>query len=76
MILAIFKLTPNHIELSILFSWIDPGRWLIIFWFIASKYDGWVLIGGMGGYKNEYGKLDLHIHIIQALTLVLPSLFL
>ena len=28
-----------------LVSWIDLGRWLIILWFIASKNDGWALIG-------------------------------
>ena len=31
MILAIFKLISNHIELSMLISWVDLGRWLITY---------------------------------------------
>ena len=58
MILAIFRLIPNHIEVSImsrpmLVSWIDLGRWLIILWFIASKYDGWALIGAWAAIRTN-----------------------
>ena len=45
MILAIFWLIPNQIELGMLVLWKDLGRWLIILWFIVSKYDGCSLIG-------------------------------
>ena len=54
MILAIFRLISNHIELRImLVSRIDRGRWLIIFWFIASKYNRWALIGAWAAIRTN-----------------------
>ena len=53
MILAIFRLNPNHIEFSMVVSCIDliMSRWLVILWFIASKYDGWALVGARAAIR-------------------------
>ena len=53
MILAKFRLIANHIDFSMLVTWIDVGQWLIILWFIASKYNGWTLIGAWAAIRTN-----------------------
>ena len=56
---------PIILNSRLLVPWIDLGRWLIIFWLIASKYDGRVFIGN--GWLLERIQYILSVLVLKVL---------
>ena len=72
MILTNFRLLLNHIELSMLVSWIDVVRLLIILWFIASKYDGWAHIEFSKRPPRTYFEVATCIRMNMVIAINIP----